>query len=54
MMPMAGHTAMIAPRFGDTSPWSLKNVGIYEYLGNFKWRTYPVSAPPQRVRLCLF
>lgn len=53
MMPQVGHTAMIAPRFGRTSKWGLHEVGVYEYLGNFKWRTHPPSDSPRRVGLCL-
>lgn len=38
MVPIPGHVAMIVPNFGRT-PWtSLKTVGVYEYLGDFKWR----------------
>jgi hypothetical protein len=39
MVPVQGHTAIIVPNFGQTPWWSLKNIGVYEYLGEFKWRT---------------
>jgi proteasome lid subunit RPN8/RPN11 len=39
MGPVSGQTAMIVPNFGQ-APWcSLSAVGVYEYLGDFKWRT---------------
>lgn len=54
MLPIVGHTAMIVPNFARTGWWSLKRVGVYEYLGGFKWRTHPPSAPSRRVRLSLW
>lgn len=54
MVAMKGHTAMIAPHLGDTSPWSLKRVGVYEYLGDYAWHAHPASAAKRRVRLCMF
>ena len=46
MIPLVGHTAIIVPNFARTPWWSLKAVGIYEYLGSFKWR-------PERRRMKL-
>lgn len=43
MIPVVGHTALIVPHFGKTPWWTLKNTGVYEYLGNFQWRAHPVS-----------
>jgi proteasome lid subunit RPN8/RPN11 len=54
MLPVLGHTAMIVPNFAKTAWWSLKAVGVYEYLGSFKWRTHPASAPGRRVKLSLW
>ena len=51
MVPVVGHTAMILPNFAHTSLWSLIGVGIYEYLGNFKWRTHDRRAVPARFKL---
>ena len=53
MLPMVGHTALIVPHFARTSWWSLKNVGIYEYLGNFQWRAH-LCGCMRRVRLGLW
>ena len=54
MLPVVGHTAMIVPNYAKTRWWSLKAIGIYEYLGSFKWRTYLPSAPGRRVKLSLW
>jgi proteasome lid subunit RPN8/RPN11 len=54
MVPTIGHTAMIVPNFAKTSRWSLDSVGIYEYLGNFQWKTHPPSNRPRRVKLSLW
>jgi proteasome lid subunit RPN8/RPN11 len=51
MLPVIGHTAMVVPHFADIAWWSLRRVGVYEYLGEFKWRAH--TAPP-RVRLALW
>ena len=53
MLPTVGHTALIVPHFARTPWWSLKNVGIYEYLGNFQWRAHS-SGGMRRVRLSLW
>lgn len=53
MVPVIGHTAMIIPNFGNTGWWSLGAVGVYEYLGNFKWCVHPPS-PSRRVKLSLW
>jgi hypothetical protein len=51
MVPVAGHTAMIVPNFGRTPWWSLKGVGVYEYVGNFEWRIHAPSDGARRVVL---
>jgi hypothetical protein len=40
MLPLVGHIALIVPNFAHTSWWSFDGIGVYEYLGNFQWRTY--------------
>lgn len=54
MIPTVGHTALIVPNFGRTPWWTLRDVGVYEYLGNFNWRIYPSSVTPRRVNLTLW
>lgn len=39
MLPLVGHIALIVPNFASTPWWSIDGVGVYEYLGNFQWRT---------------
>ena len=51
MVPVAGHTAIIVPHFGRAPWWSLKTVGMYEYLGNFKWRAHRAADKTRRVHL---
>lgn len=51
MIPMTGHTAMIVPNFARTGWWSLSAVGVYEYLGDFKWRIHGPSQKRRRVGL---
>jgi proteasome lid subunit RPN8/RPN11 len=53
MVPTVGHTAMIVPNFANTPWWSLTAVGVYEYLGDFQWRTHNTAAASRRVRLML-
>jgi proteasome lid subunit RPN8/RPN11 len=51
MIPMKGHTAIIVPNFARTGWWSFSSVGVYEYLGDFKWRIHDASQKPRRVSL---
>jgi proteasome lid subunit RPN8/RPN11 len=54
MLPMQGHTAVIVPNFGRTPWWSLRNVGVYEYLGEFKWRTRRPIDDSNRLKLSIW
>lgn len=54
MLPTVGHTALIVPNFGQTPWWHLKEVGVYEYLGGFNWRSHPPAAGERRVNLTLW
>ncbi len=54
MLPIQGHTAIIVPNFAHTSWWSLHAVGVYEYLGNFQWRTHNTAAKSSRVQLAIW
>ena len=53
MIPLQGHIAIIVPNFANTPWWSLDSAGIYEYLGDFRWRNCKVSQSRQRVRLTI-
>jgi hypothetical protein len=35
-----GHLSLIAPYFAQKNTWDMKGVGIYEYLGDHKWKTF--------------
>jgi hypothetical protein len=49
MIETPGHVALIIPNFAHGNKASLKGVGIYEYLGNHKWRI--CNAKPGRVKI---
>lgn len=51
MIPVVGHTALIMPNFGRARWTSLDGIGIYEYMGNFKWRARTCS---NRVKITLW
>lgn len=40
MLPVRGHVALIMPKFGDTSAWSLAPIGIYRFAGGGKWESF--------------
>jgi hypothetical protein len=40
MIELPGHLALIVPDFGSSSQWSLRGIGIYEYLGDHEWKTW--------------
>ena len=54
MIPTHGHTALIVPNFGRTPWWSLERVGVYEYLGDFKWRDCRIASASPRVALSIW
>jgi proteasome lid subunit RPN8/RPN11 len=54
MVPVVGHTALIVPHFARAPWWSLRAVGIYEYVGDFKWRARDASEKPRRITLTLW
>lgn len=54
MIAVVGHTAMIVPLYAHASRLSLREVGIYEYLGGHSWRTHEFGSPSCRVQLSLW
>jgi hypothetical protein len=44
VMPRAGHIAMILPNFARNRPVP-GEIGIYEFLGNGRWRNHTVAGP---------
>ena len=51
MIPQKGHMALIVPCFARNSRFGLRGAGIYEYLGNHRWRQWP--AVSGKVRLTI-
>lgn len=54
MVPTVGHMALIVPNFARTHWRSLEAVGVYEYLGNFQWRTHATNQTKCQVRLTIW
>ncbi len=54
MIPLQGHIALIIPNFANTPWWTFDSAGVYEYLGNFEWRSYIHAGRKQPVRLTLW
>lgn len=54
MVPLRGHIALILPKFAKTSPWSLGNVGIHQFVGLGQWRSFQAAELECPVRLCLW
>lgn len=52
MVPVAGHVAMIAPRFGNTSRWSLNDVGIHRLEAGGRWKRFRARDENVPIRLC--
>jgi proteasome lid subunit RPN8/RPN11 len=46
-----GHLSLITPYYARKNSWSLSGVGIYEYLGDHKWKTF--APRDKRVELVL-
>lgn len=51
MVPVIGHVAMIAPRFGNTSRWSLDGVGIHRLEEKGRWKQFRARDRNAPVRL---
>ncbi len=54
MIPLQGHIALIVPNFANTPWWTLGSAGVYQYLGNFKWRNHAHADGTQPVKLALW
>ena len=40
MLPVQGHVALILPKYGNTSIWSLAGVGMYLFQGQGRWKSF--------------
>lgn len=54
MIPLKGHIALILPHYAHAPWWTLDCAGVYEYLGNFQWRTHAAADGTRPVRLTLW
>ena len=44
MIFLKNHVALIIPFFARKKILTLSSVGIYEYLGDFNWKKYPINS----------
>ena len=44
MIAQAGHFALIVPNLATKRGQLLRNVGIHEYLGDKKWKTWDIGS----------
>ncbi len=51
IIPIVGHTALILPRFADMPIWSMRGVGVHEYLGSFRWKHHREASAAARLKL---
>jgi proteasome lid subunit RPN8/RPN11 len=51
MIAQGGHIALILPHFAMQTRSSLRGAGIYEYLGDHKWKTWPLKSSPVNIVL---
>lgn len=54
MLPVMGHIALILPRYGKTSKWSLSGVGVNVYQGARQWSSTRGDAPQSPIQLCIW
>lgn len=40
MIVQRGHIALIAPKYAKRIQKNLRGIGVYEYLGDYKWKTH--------------
>lgn len=51
MLPVQSHIALILPRYGRTSKWSLAGVGMHVFQGQARWKSFSYDHPDAPVRL---
>lgn len=54
MLPVSGHLALILPRYGRTSKWSLSPAGIYRFVGGGQWETFHSDEADCPIKLTLW
>jgi len=53
-LPIRGHVALILPRYGRSSKWSLGSVGIYRFAGSGRWETFQAGDSDCPITLSLW
>jgi proteasome lid subunit RPN8/RPN11 len=51
MIAQAGHLALILPDFAKRNRRTLGGASVYEYLGNYQWKTWPAKSGPIEITL---
>lgn len=54
MVPVVGHVALILPKYGNATKWSLEGVGIHVFNGGGKWTSHPSSSTECPIKLSLW
>lgn len=52
MLPVKGHVALILPRYGRASKWSLEGVGMHVFEGGKRWSSTRSDSPSAPLQLC--
>lgn len=52
MLPVKGHVALILPRYGKTSKWSLAGVGMHVFQGGRRWTSTRSDGLAPPIELC--
>lgn len=52
MLPVKGHVALILPRYGRASKWSLAGVGMHVFEGGKRWSSTRSDNPSAPAQLC--
>lgn len=54
MLPVRGHVALILPKYGRSSKWTLTPAGIYRFAGGGRWDTFHAGDAGCPVKLSLW
>lgn len=54
MVPVKGHVALILPRYGHTSKWSLSGTGIHLFQGQGVWQSRKPHSVDCPITLCMW
>lgn len=54
MIPVKNHLALILPRYGNTSTWTLSGVGLYVFKGSGRWESFDPGSSSAPMQLSLW